>query len=67
MSFEIIHAGIGQHRHQHHPVFGQGARFIRADDIGRSQGLYGGEPVNQGITARHAPHTTRQRQGSNDR
>ena len=67
MSLEIIHAGIGQHRHQHHPVFGQGARFIRADDIGRPQGLDCGEPVNQGITARHPPHATRQSQGCNNR
>ena len=53
------HGGGGQRRvtpkgiHHRHPVLGQRARLVGADDLGAAQCLHGGEPTDDGLPPGH--------------
>ena len=46
-----------------HPVLGQGAGLVGADDRGGPQGLHRRQPLDQGAAAGHLAHPDGQRQG----
>ena len=51
------------HVHHRHPVLGEGAGLVGADDPGAAQGLHSGEPLDDGVAARHALHPQGQHDG----
>ncbi len=49
-----------------HPVFGQGAGLVRADNSGGAEGFHGGQAIDLGVVFEHSPHAPGQGDGGDD-